>query len=169
MICKSALILCVAYSIIAPGCLKRPANDLGLATQAESPTIKVTATDCLPESQLSDVFQRLTFGKSQLEADQAQEVLVSDSRKSPKCRKRVIAVIMRALDKPNLDLSSDPSMYEVWHYGGKLLGDLKGIEALDLLISPLRSSSGFVQHNNVTATGFAGSYKDGTDCYPKAD
>jgi hypothetical protein len=136
MICKPA-ILVVMYSIISAACVNGPGYDRALAKPAELPTVTGSATDCLPEGELFAAFQKLSFGKTESEANQAQAILVNNSQKSPECRLRVIAVIVKAMDKANRGFSQDPSMYAVWHDGAELLGELKAGEALDFLISHL--------------------------------
>lgn len=48
---------------------------------------------------------------------------------------------MSAMDQPNLDLTGGTPQFFLWHYGTKLLGELKAVEAMDLLIA------NFLQHD----------------------
>jgi hypothetical protein len=49
---------------------------------------------------------------------------------------------MKAMDKPNLDISKDHESDLIWREGAMLLGDLKAKQSLDLLISHITMSDG---------------------------
>ena len=42
---------------------------------------------------------------------------------------------MSAMDQPDLDLTGGTPQFYLWHYGTRVLGELKTVEALDLLIA----------------------------------
>jgi HEAT repeat protein len=74
---------------------------------------------------------------------------------------------MAAMDKPNLDFTTDEESHHLWLYGAEVLGDLKATEALDLLISHLttRTATFSTSMNHQPALG--GVIKMGSIAIPK--
>ncbi len=167
MIRKTVLILFVSSCLVTPGCARRPKSELALASRSASPVLAEEAIRCLPESDVSNALQRLSFGKSESEAGQAQELLINETKRSPACRDQVVAVIMSAMDKPNVDFTRDPAMYQVWYNGAKMLGDLKADKALDLLISHLDLSTGLFSTTMSQQPALWGVIKMGPLAIPK--
>lgn len=75
----------------------------------------------------------------------AVALLKATAGQSSICRKQVITNLMSAMDQPDLDLTGGTPQFFLWHYGTRLLGELKAVEALDLLIAnfDLHDGSGF--------------------------
>ena len=76
------------------------------------------------------------------EAQAAQRSLRRLANHSSECRKRIIAAVMKAMDKPNLDLRQDQASANLWREGARLLGDLKATQSLDLLLSHIKITDG---------------------------
>lgn len=134
---RVTFILCVSF-LIMTAYFGRTVSHTTVNNQYELARVKIDPKRaCLAESDLSNALQRLSLASSQSEADQSRDLLLEESRRSPSCAKQVIAIIMRAMDKPDLDFTREPEMYYVWRDGADLLGELKAAEALDLLISHL--------------------------------
>jgi len=76
------------------------------------------------------------------EAQLAQNTLRESSRVSSECRQRVVAAVMKAMDKPNLDISRNQAEANLWREGATLLGDLKATESLDLLLTHITMTDG---------------------------
>jgi HEAT repeat protein len=72
----------------------------------------------------------------------ARQSLDHYATKSAACRNAIVHGLMAAMDKPNLDLNSDESTYNIWKEGADFLGGLRATEALDLLISHLDLTHG---------------------------
>lgn len=95
---------------------------------------------CLTDDQLAKALTSLSSNYNN--AQVAQQLLREKARESSVCRQRVIAGVMKAMDKPNLDIRHDQASNDLWREGALLLGDLKAVEALDLLLSHINMSNG---------------------------
>ena len=95
---------------------------------------------CMSERDLAESLAALTSPSSKQVTH--RETLLRYARKSPTCRAQVIAALMKAMDKPGLNLERDQSAFFLWHYGGEVLGALRASEALDLLIANLSVTDG---------------------------
>lgn len=113
----------------------------GLDRRDESSVVKIESLKpCVPERVISNSLRQFMRG-SEPQVDQAQALLLSKSRQSAKCREEIISALKNAMDKHEIDFDRDPAIYYLWLYGAELLGDLKAVEALDLLISHMGLSS----------------------------
>lgn len=115
--------------------LRRPA---GLTLVGEM----TSKTACLPDSEVSSALRKLTSGPSYSDQQEALALLRTNAERSGECRGQVVAALMSALDKPNLDLFTDRPSFYLWHYGSELLAELKAVESLDLLIAHLDLNDG---------------------------
>jgi HEAT repeat protein len=75
------------------------------------------------------------------EAGQAAIKLTELAKESGECREEVINALIEALNKA--DLQNDDSAFRLWAKGSGVLGELKAVEALDLLIAHLNLSDGW--------------------------
>lgn len=91
--------------------------------------------NCLDDTELSTALKKLTSANSNSEQQSIVNRLMDGARKSALCRKRLISSLMTAMDRPNLDLARDRESFYIWHYGSKMLSDLRATEALDFLIA----------------------------------
>ena len=96
---------------------------------------------CLSQNALSIAIGQLAAG-SQSEAAESRQLLLEQAYKGFKCRKEMIGSLMAAMDKPNLDFRRDRSSYYLWHEGAQILGQVKAVEAVDLLLSHLDLNDG---------------------------
>ncbi len=88
---------------------------------------------------------------------------MNSAKVSAKCRTEVIGTIIKAMDKPQLDVYRD---FNLWRYGANLLGDLKASESLDLLIRNLS----FTDDSSINLTHYPameGVIKIGQPAIPK--
>ena len=60
---------------------------------------------------------------------------------SSECRQQIIAAVMTAMDKSNLDISRNQASADLWREGAILLGDLKAVQSLDLLLSHIKMTT----------------------------
>jgi len=95
---------------------------------------------CLSDDQLAR--RIISLSSNYNEAQDTQQLLREKARESSACRHRIIAAVMAAMDKPNLDISRDQASYYLWSEGAVLLGDLKAVESLDFLLSHITMSDG---------------------------
>jgi len=95
---------------------------------------------CLTDDQLAKAVILLSGNFN--EAQVAQQLLREKASKSSACRQRIIAAVMKAMDRPNLDISRDQASADLWYEGAVLLGDLKAVESLDLLLSHIKMRDG---------------------------
>jgi hypothetical protein len=111
----------------------------GQVTQASVPL-----DQCLSAANVSQIVRILSSGTYN-DQQAAVALLTENAKRSATCRKQVIAELLSAMDKPNLDLTGGTPQFYVWHYGIQVLGNLKAVEALDLLIASfdLNDGTGF--------------------------
>ena len=169
MNCELAFVLLAWFTMPTIGVV-RTVEDVGLSKRHESAFVPVQSkVACLPEVNVLSALRQVSSATLQSEADQARETLVNESRRSPKCRKQMIAVIMGAMDRPNLTFTGDPTMYQLWRDGAELLGDLKATEALDLLISHLDLHAETFSSSMSHQPALRGLIKMGPVAIPKLD
>jgi hypothetical protein len=95
---------------------------------------------CLTEDQLRKAVFSLSGDYNQAVA--AQRLLRQASKRSVTCRRRIIAAVMNAMNKPNLDIRRDQASAYLWQEGAILLGDLRATQSLDLLLSHITMTDG---------------------------
>jgi len=107
---------------------------------APSQELFKSSENCLAEQDITKAVLSLsaTFG----DAQDAGKLLLTSSRLSSICRQQIIAAIMKAMDKPDLDIRRDQASDDLWREGAALLGDLKATQALDLLLSHIEMNDG---------------------------
>jgi len=99
-----------------------------------------TAGECITQADVDKAVVLLS-GQND-EAQLAQHTLRESSRVSSECRQRVVTAVMKAMDKPNVDIIRDQAEANLWREGARLLGDLKATESLDLLLSHITMTDG---------------------------
>lgn len=101
------------------------------------------------------------------EAKQAMDRLLFLGKDSPQCRKEIISELLRAMDKQDLNFLTDRASYFLWSKGSAILGDLKAVEALDLLIEHLDLNDGFFSASMSHQPAILGVEKMGVVAIPK--
>jgi hypothetical protein len=98
------------------------------------------AARCLSADQLAEAVNSLSreYGKAQA----AQRLLRQSSKRSSACRQQIVAAVMNAMDKPDLDIQRKQADADLWREGAILLGDLKATQSLDLLLSHIKMMDG---------------------------
>lgn len=130
----SAIFLTLAMAI--GGCSVTGVTNLKTPPNARS--LVVRDAHCLSADQYAAAVQTLSSpDAAYANVAAAQRQLVDTANISNACRAEVIAVLMDAMDKPNLDFTQDERSFVLWQSGAEILGDLKATESLDLLISHL--------------------------------
>ena len=102
--------------------------------------VKRVVAQCLAEDQVAKTVVSLSCDYD--EAQSAQDLLRQSAKRSSACRKQTIAAVMKAMDKPDLDISRDQASANLWREGSLLLGDLRATESLDLLLSHIKMTDG---------------------------
>lgn len=74
------------------------------------------------------------------EGAQAVMKLIDEAKESRECRDAIVNELMRVLN--DADLQNDRSAFVLWARGSGILGELKAVEALDLLIDHLDLNDG---------------------------
>lgn len=120
---------------------------------------------CLTDDQLAKAVHSLSRDYNQ--AQEAQTLLRQSSRRSSTCRKRIIAAVMKAMDKPGLDISRDQASADLWREGAVLLGDLKATQSLDLLLSHITMTDGEWSSTMIHQPALAGIIRMGPVAIPK--
>lgn len=114
---------------------------------------------CLTDDQPGKAVRSLS--RAYNEAQAAQRLLRQSSKRSSTCRKQIIAAVMNAMDRPDLDISSDQASADLWREGAILLGDLKATQSLDLLLSHITMTDG-TWNNDDSPTGAGRHHSNGT-------
>jgi hypothetical protein len=95
---------------------------------------------CFTDDELTKAL--ISLSREYDEAQAAQRLLQQSSKRSLACRRRIVAAVMDAMDKPDLDISRDQATANLWREGALLLGELKATESLDLLLSHIKMTDG---------------------------
>lgn len=98
---------------------------------------------------------------------EARNILLNMAHQSNDCRQVVVRSLMEGMDQPNLNFEEQPSNYHLWREGSQLLGELKAVEALDLLISHLDLTNGFHSSSMVFQPAILGVRQMGPAAIPK--
>lgn len=106
----------------------------------ESITPLESVGSCMNDRDIAESLAAFTSPLSKPEVQ--RERLFDYAKRSPKCRARIIAALLLAMDKPDLNLERDQESFFLWHYGGEVLRALRASEALDLLIANLGITDG---------------------------
>ena len=122
---------------------------------------------CLTDDQLAKAVHSLSRDYNQ--AQEAQTVLRQSARRSSTCRKQIIAAVMKAMDKPGLDISRDQASADLWREGAVLLGDLKATQSLDLLLSHISMTDGEWSSTMVHQPALEGIIRMGPVAIPKLE
>lgn len=101
---------------------------------------KAVNARCLTDDQLAKAV--VSLSSSYDEARIAQRLLRQTAKRSSTCRQQIVAAVMKAMDKPDLDISRDQASNRLWREGAVLLGDLKATQSLDLLLSHITMTNG---------------------------
>ena len=107
---------------------------------AETSLTVPQGTECLGLDVLTNALTQLSG--SYEEAQTARATFLRAANKSADCKQQIVSSIMKAMDKPGLDISRNQRDYYLWREGSRLLGELKATEALDLLISHIGMTDG---------------------------
>lgn len=122
---------------------------------------------CSNESHsVATVLEQLSSGNYDI-TSKARHNLLNIAHQSTHCRQAVVRALIEAMDEPGLDFERQPSKYNLWREGSELLGELKAIEALDLLISHLDLTNGFHSSSMVFQPAILGIRKMGVPAIPK--
>ena len=90
--------------------------------------------DCPPDREISATVRILSSGRYE-DQQKAGAELLANAKRSSACRMLVVTTLISAMDQPDLDLTGGSPQFYLWHYGTKLVAELKAVEALDLLIT----------------------------------
>jgi len=120
---------------------------------------------CLTDDQLGQAVISLSGNYN--EAQTAQQLLREKARESSACRQRIITAVMKAMDKPNLDIRREQISNDLWREGAVLLGDLKAEESLDLLLSHIKMTNGEFSMTMSQQPALAGIVRMGPLAVPK--
>lgn len=120
---------------------------------------------CLTDDQLAKTVHSLS--RDYNEAQEAQTLLRQSARRSSTCRKQIIAAVMKAMDKPGLDISRDQGSNYLWREGAVLLGDLKATESLDLLLAHINMTDGEWSSTTIHQPALDGIIRMGPVAIPK--
>jgi HEAT repeat protein len=122
-------------------------------------------TECLERDVLTNALTQLSGSYD--EAQRARATFLRAADKSAHCKQQIVSSIMKAMDKPGLDITRDQASYYLWREGSMLLGELKASEALDLLISHMRMNDGEWSVSMVHQPALGGIIEMGPIAIPK--
>jgi hypothetical protein len=90
---------------------------------------------CMTQAEVSDALQRLATSDTTTEQQTISGTLRDEASQSVACRKQLVTLLISKLEKTDRDLLLNRPSFFLWHYGSKLLIDLKAVEAMDLFIT----------------------------------
>lgn len=93
-----------------------------------------SGTTCQSDREVIRAVLTLSSGRYADQQD-AVNLLKVKARQSSSCRTQVITSLLSEMDQLRLELTGGTPQFYLWHYGTRLLGELKAVEALDLLIA----------------------------------
>src|ERR1044072_1489256 len=127
---KALSLGCIGLALLSLNISRDHSGQKGLRTLAE----------CITQADIDKAV--VSLSQQYDEAQSAQNTLRKSSRVSSECRQRIVTAVMKAMDKPNLDISRVQAEANLWREGARLLGDLKATESLDLLLSHITMTDG---------------------------
>lgn len=146
------------------GSINWPSAKVTVSQHAMPKVPNASGKRCLTEDQVSDAINKLS---GQVQVAQARNIFMTAARRSSDCRRHVIAALMNAMDKPNLDIKFNQTDGDLWHEGSILLGDMKAVEALDLLVKHLYMDDGSWSRTMIGTPALEGVIKMGQRAIPK--
>lgn len=120
---------------------------------------------CVSDDELANAV--VSLSRQYDEAQVAQRLLRQSAKRSSACRRQVVAVVMGAMNKPNLDIRRDQAAANLWREGAVLLGDLKATQSLDLLLSHIKMTDGGFTLTMTHQPALEGIIRMGTLAIPK--
>ena len=120
---------------------------------------------CVSDNELAKAV--VSLSRQYDEAQVAQRLLRQSAKRSSACRRQVVAAVMGAMNKPNLDISRDQAFANLWREGAVLLGDLKATQSLDLLLSHIKMMDGGFTLTMTHQPALEGIIRMGTLAIPK--
>jgi hypothetical protein len=120
---------------------------------------------CVSDDELANAV--VSLSRQYNEAQVAQRLLRQSAKRSSACRRQVVAAVMGAMNKPNLELSQDQAFANLWREGAVLLGDLKATQSLDLLLSHIKMTDGGFTLTMTHQPALEGIIRMGTLAIPK--
>jgi HEAT repeat protein len=120
---------------------------------------------CVSDDELANAV--VSLSRDYPEAQVAQRLLRQSAKRSSACRRQVVAAVMGAMNKPNLDIKWDQASANLWREGAVLLGDLKATESLDLLLAHIKMTDGEFSLTMTHQPALAGIIRMGTLAIPK--
>ena len=121
--------------------------------------------ECLAPDVLTNTLTQLSGSYD--EAQKARATFLRAADKSAQCKQQIVSSIMKAMDRPGLDIARDQASYYLWREGSELLGELKASEALDLLISHMGMNDGEWSVSMVHQPALGGIIEMGPIAIPK--
>ena len=109
--------------------------------RSDTPLTAGHSASCDPEMDLSNLIKRLAV-EDRTQGQQTRTLLLQQSKRSLACRSEIIRLLAQEMKIRNQDFIADRASYNLWFHGSVLLGDLKAVEALDLLIEHLDWNDG---------------------------
>jgi hypothetical protein len=129
------VVITVAFLLILVGISAEKSKGLPNHLTPATKNRQTLRPACMSESEVSDALQRLANSNKTTEQQTIAATLRNNASQSTQCRKQLVTFLIASLDNSDRDLSLNRSSFFLWHYGSKLLADLKAVEALDLLIA----------------------------------
>ena len=126
-----------------------------------------TTAACRSEIDLNTAINKKLSSEDWAEADQTKKMLLNYSNESSVCRTEIINVLIQAMNKPHLSFVADRRDYFLWLNGSAIFGELKAVEALDLLIDHLDLNDGAFSASMVHQPAVLGVKAMGVVAVPK--
>lgn len=127
-------------AVVFVGCGIRTSNPV-VSQTGSSPQSNTASAACRTQVNVVAAIDKLS-SEVQSETELVRKSLIHESIESPACRAEVVNGLIQAMNKPNLNFVFDRRSFYLWSNGSVILGELKAVEALDLLIEHLDLNDG---------------------------
>ena len=134
---SGCLSICIVGCLVSESGPPRSIESPAFSANRESANSNVSG-ECKIESDIQTL-----SGASRAKISETKDRLINLANASENCRQRIIGALMKSMDKPNLDFSTDNDAFLLWRNGGDVLGTLKAVKSVDLLISHIGLTNGF--------------------------
>src|SRR5215216_1011513 len=162
----SALIFLVTLLVLTIGHRSTASNIERINYCVEFITV-VQREDCEHEQTIIGMTLKQLSSGDYNQTLHARNTLLNVANESNACKQAIVQALMVAMDQPNLDFERHTSDYYLWREGSQLLGELRAVEALDLLISHLDLTNGFHSGSMVFQPAILGVRQMGQAAIPK--
>ena len=167
MIIRYSALVLLATLLVATTCHRSSLSNVERINDRVEVIAAVPGEECKHEPTIIEMALKQLSSGNYNQTLHARNALLKVAHKSNACKQAIVHSLMVAMDKPNLDFERHIPDYYLWREGSQLLGELRAVEALDLLISHLDLTNGFHSSSMVFQPALLGVRQMGQVAIPK--